>query len=171
VPLVSVITPTIPERSELLKECIASVEAQTYPHWEHVIVYDHDKAGCAKTMNEAARQAKGEWLLPLADDDLLLPGCIQALVLVAADADVVYPVPLVWGEAADQFCGKPPDIPSLALIRAESWRKIGGYGAGLKNREDNNLWMRMMGQSQRFVRYDQSPTWVYRFHGSNKSRA
>ena len=37
--LVSVITPTC-GRLETLNEAIASVDAQSYPHWEHVIVSD-----------------------------------------------------------------------------------------------------------------------------------
>lgn len=40
-PLVSVITPTIPSRHELLlNRCIPSVQAQAYPRVEHVIVAD-----------------------------------------------------------------------------------------------------------------------------------
>jgi len=31
-------------------------------------------------MNRAAANAKGEWILPLADDDLLLPGCLETLL-------------------------------------------------------------------------------------------
>lgn len=37
-PLISVITPTIPERRDLLAETIENVRAQTYPSVEHVIV-------------------------------------------------------------------------------------------------------------------------------------
>jgi len=40
-PLVSIITPTIPaRRSALLTRCVRSVQAQTYPNLEHIIVQD-----------------------------------------------------------------------------------------------------------------------------------
>ena len=169
-PLVSVVTATIPERERLLAECKASVQAQTFRYFEHVIVPDYERVGCARTTNAAVAKAKGKWLLPLADDDLLFPGCLEALLSVSEGWDVVYPIPVVWGELPNQFCGEPPNIPATALIRMEAWRSVGGYNAGLPNREDNDLWSRMLGQSKRFLRYDASPTWLYRFHGENKSR-
>jgi glycosyltransferase involved in cell wall biosynthesis len=39
-PLVSVITPTIPARHDLLLECIENVQQQTYPNVEHLIISD-----------------------------------------------------------------------------------------------------------------------------------
>lgn len=39
-PLISLITPTIPERHELLTECVENVRRQTYRSLEHVIISD-----------------------------------------------------------------------------------------------------------------------------------
>lgn len=39
-PLVSIVTPTIPERAGLLAECVENVRGQAYPNLEHVIVSD-----------------------------------------------------------------------------------------------------------------------------------
>ncbi len=83
--LVSILTPSIPERERFRRECCASVTAQTFASWEHLVHVDDDRAGCAVTMNMLAAVAEGEWLLPLADDDLLLPGALE--VLLEADGD------------------------------------------------------------------------------------
>ena len=115
-PFVSVLTATIPERAHFLTELVASVAAQTYRSVEHVILVDEEKAGFARTMNRAAREAQGEWLLPFCDDDLMLPGCIQSLVDNCEDADIVYPRPLVWGEDPSQFCQEPPTIPAVVPL-------------------------------------------------------
>jgi glycosyltransferase involved in cell wall biosynthesis len=164
-PLVSILTPTIPERVNFLAECRASVQAQTFRRWEHIIILDTEREGCSATTNRAAASAAGEWLLALAVDDLLLPGCLRALVDNSAEADVVYSPPLVWGEAPDQFHAAPPGIPATALIKREWWR------AGYEHfeQEDRHHFERMMNDGARFVRVDQ-PAWVYRFHGGNKSR-
>ena len=83
------LTPTIAGREHLLEECRLSVLYQTYSGWEHLRLLDEEREGCAATMNALAEVARGEWLIPLADDDLILPGCITRLVKASADADVV----------------------------------------------------------------------------------
>lgn len=171
--LVSVITPTIPERDELLIECYLSVRAQTLPknQYEHVVEMDDAHAGCSATMNRAAARAAGDWLLPLADDDLLLPGCLETLLAHTDDADIVYAPPLVTGnEDRFWFFQAPPAIPSFALIRRSLWFELGGFDETLVREEDRDLWIKAMDVDARFVRVDE-PCWVYRQHGGNKSFA
>jgi glycosyltransferase involved in cell wall biosynthesis len=169
-PVVSVLTPSIPERASMLAECEQSVQAQTFNGWEHLVVVDEQRLGCAATMNELAVSAKGEWLLPLADDDLILPGCLETLLAHTQDADVVYPPPLVWGTHDPWwYFQAPPVIPSFALIRTRLWRDLGGYNEALSREEDRDLWTRALAAGARFVRADESPTWVYRHHQGNKS--
>jgi glycosyltransferase involved in cell wall biosynthesis len=153
----------------MLEECIASVTAQTYPDHEHLIGVDEERQGCSFVMNQLAEQAVGEWLLPLADDDLILPGCLATLLASSAEADIVYAPPLVWGNGSKHFFGTPPYIPSFALIRSELWRTLGGYAPGLVREEDRDLWVRAIAAGARFVRADSAPTWIYRFHAGNKS--
>jgi glycosyltransferase involved in cell wall biosynthesis len=162
--LVSILTPSIPERGELLRECKASVEAQTVRTFEHLVWIDTERLGCAKTMNLLAREARGVWLLPLADDDLILPGCLRVLLSHSADADIVYAPPLVTGNGDTHFFGSPPYIPSFALIRASLWHELGGYDEGRRREEDRDLWFRALAVGARFVRADAEPTWLYRFH-------
>ena len=94
---ISVLTPSIPERRRLLYECIQSVKYQTVEgsSIEHRVWVDERREGCARTMNRLAKQATGDWFIPLADDDLLLPGAIFNLLACAASADVVYAPPLI----------------------------------------------------------------------------
>lgn len=167
----SVLTPTIPGREPFLKECVASVAAQTFRQWEHLILLDEDRRGCAATMNELAGHAFGEWLLILADDDILLPRCLELLLAGAAPpAEIVYAPPLVWGEDSAQFCAAPPNIPAVALVRKTLWERLGGYSLDVPSAEDNALWRLAESRGVTFTRVDQHPTWVYRFHGGNKSR-
>ncbi len=166
----SVLTPSIPERSDFLREAKASVKSQTFRSYEHLISIDTEYQGCAPTVNALADRASGEWLFILADDDLMLPGCLQAHMKVSEDADIVYGPPLVWGEDGAQFCAQVPNIPSASLIRADLWRRFGGYGNHLMTCEDRDFYERAYNQQAIFVRVEDTPTWVYRFHGKNKSR-
>ena len=168
-PEVSILTPTIEGRERFLEECVASVDAQTIDTWQHLVEPDPELTGCAATMNRAAARASGDWLLPLADDDLLLPRCLEALLAHSADADIVYAPPLVTGnEDRWWFFQAPPVIPSFALIRRKLWNDLGGYDESLRYEEDRNLWIAAMDAGATFVRVDE-PCWVYRQHSANKS--
>ncbi len=167
--VVSILTPSILPRRDFLRECENSVKSQTFHEWEHIVEVDRNQDGCAFTMNRLAEAAHGEWLLPLADDDLILPGCLEALVSHANGSDVVYAPPLVTGnEDRWWFFQEPPAIPSFALIRKSLWAKLGGYDESLKREEDRNLWIAAMNANARFTRVD-LPLWVYRQHAGNKS--
>lgn len=171
-PLVSVLTPTIAGRESFLEECLHSVESQTTDvKVEQLVGIDQERAGCSVTMNRLAARARGAWLIPLADDDLMLPGAIRTLTETQklSDADIVYSPPLVWGNGETHFFGEPPCIPSFALIRTKLWRDLGGYDEERKREEDRNLWRAAMDAGAVFVRASDAPTWVYRFHGGNKS--
>ncbi len=168
-PVVSVLTPSIPERRDLLRECEASVRAQTDGRWEHLIGIDRHHDGCATTINLLGLAARGEWVLPLADDDLLLPGALETLLADTDGADIIYSPPLVTGnEDRWWFYQAPPAIPSFALIRRELWDRLGGYNEALSREEDRDLWVKALDAGAVFKRVD-APTWVYRQWHGNKS--
>lgn len=167
------ITATIPERQSYLRELERSVEAQTFRDFEHLILTDVDYEGCSVMVNRLVERARGKWLLPIADDDLLLPRCIETLLAHSEDADVVYSPPLVWGiHDPWWYFQAPPAIPATALVRASLWRNLGGYDESANREEDRKLWIKAVESGAQFVRADSEPTWVYRLsHGGNKSLA
>ena len=103
--LVSIITPTY-KRPQLLRRAINSVLLQSYTNWELIVSDDEvafgetwgylmemsrsDKRirglknqgthGQVGNVNNALIQAKGEWVKPLFDDDVLLPDCLEMFV-------------------------------------------------------------------------------------------
>lgn len=168
-PLVSIVTPSIPERARYLEELKLAVSAQTVKSYEHLVEIDEARDGCARVVNRLAEKAEGEWLLIVADDDLILPRCLEVLLEFGDDADVVYSPPLVWGNNSPHFFGQPPYIPSFGLIYMDLWREIGGYREDAVREEDRKFWIEALRLGAKFVRADLEPTWVYRFHGGNKS--
>ena len=168
--IVSILTPSIPERARMLEECRLSVAAQTVPPtvYEHLIHIDAERKGCSWSMNHLAGQAQGRWLLPLADDDLLLPGALSALLSHSDEGDIVYAPPALFGSISWHFFQDPPLIPSFALIRRNLWFELGGYQEGVTREEDRRMWEAAMDRGARFVKVNY-PCYVYRLHAGNKS--
>lgn len=165
----SVLTPSIPPRASLLEECRRSVEAQTEADWEHLVEIDTHREGCSKVMNRLAAKARGVWVLPLADDDLILPGALRNLLAHSYESDIIYAPPLMWGWDSWHFFQEPPNIPSFALIKRSLWEQLGGYDESVIREEDRGLWTRALEAGATFQKVDTAPIWVYRIHGGNKS--
>ena len=105
-PSVSVCIPTY-KRTILLRRAVASVFAQTYKDWELLISDDEEPPGetwdyllelpkqdprvrvmrnsgahgQVENTNSTFRYARGTWLKPLHDDDVLRPECLETLLL------------------------------------------------------------------------------------------
>lgn len=106
-PLVSIIIPT-KNRKDLLVETLESVRAQTYPHWEAIVVDDGSDDGTMEKVppryanepriqfrrresergnanvcrNEGFRASKGDYIIFLDSDDLLMPECLEGRVRI-----------------------------------------------------------------------------------------
>jgi glycosyltransferase involved in cell wall biosynthesis len=167
---ITVLTPTLPERQQLLDECAASITAQSHPV-SHLVGVDADREGPSVIRNRLAASTSADWFLPLDDDDLLDPDCVERLVEQSSDADVVVP----WCRVVDVPGLEPwtpnrlfrPEsmllynfVPVTALVRAELWREVGGMPEGVEV-EDWLMWQRCLAAGARF-RVVPEVCWTYR---------
>jgi len=175
IPMVSVITPTIPERSALLEEAKASVSRQTYPAVEHLIQVDKDRIGQGFVRNELVLKARGEWLVFLDDDDLLDAQFAELHMeyAIATGVDVVYsicrlpPTYTGWAPRIAEF-DEPAlrtanYIPVTALVRRSKFETVGGFRVS-GSLDDWNLWRSLLDAGARFS-YLPCVCWTYRVHG------
>jgi glycosyltransferase involved in cell wall biosynthesis len=108
IPTVSVVTPTWQRRWELLERCVPSVQAQTYPSVEHVVVSDGPDSDLAGRIPAGVRfeelaehdpearwghwarlrgleMATGEFIAYLDDDNAFRPRHLERLVAALDD--------------------------------------------------------------------------------------
>lgn len=167
---VCVITASIPSRASLLEECRASVAAQTFP-CEHLVGVDVSREGPATIRNRLAADTDADWLLPLDDDDLLDPDCVQVLLEAAKPGSaVVYPFCRMTGRTDGWNPNKLFNqislyqmnfIPATALIRRDAWEVLGGYQQ--VPLEDWNMWQRAELHGFQFQCVPEV-LWSYRHH-------
>jgi glycosyl transferase family 2 len=147
---ITVLTPSLPGRSELLAEAMASVQAQSTTPTSHVVGIDYDRIGIGRMLNQLVSSAEADWLARLDDDDLFMPNHLEVLAAQVRDADVIYswcevkprardgvvpPVPAVLGPAGwipnqefdAHLLRKRNYIPATTLIRKSLWEEIGGW--------------------------------------------
>jgi len=210
-PLVTIITRTYGDRASHLQNAILSVLNQTYPNIEHIIVEDrtsmaapvvqsfmsrYDAAniryiksegeGRSAAGNLGLKEAKGEYICFLDDDDFFFAAHIETLVqrLVTADKDSVATYALAWNALSQMNDGEPTErmhllpaghkqpyskarlvtenfIPIQAILFSRQlYEKYGGFHEELSALEDWNLWVRYS-QGGHFI-YVPKVTSVYR---------
>jgi glycosyltransferase involved in cell wall biosynthesis len=76
---ITVVTPTIPGREDLLARAVASVDAQLLPPARHIVVIDSRQRGAAWARNRGLEQVETTWVAWLDDDDTLDPDHLQVL--------------------------------------------------------------------------------------------
>lgn len=145
-PLVSIITPSF-NRADLIGETFASIQRQTYPHWEHLVIDDgstddtravaqqhaqederirlmqRDRApkGACTCRNIGVERAEGVYVLFLDTDDLLAPYCLEQRVAHMQqhpDQDfAVFPMLLFHHAPSDASQLWNVDTPTPDLLR------------------------------------------------------
>lgn len=165
---ITVVTPTLPERSKLLAEAIGSVAGQTVRPAAHLIDVDLHRVGIPDIVNRLVERVETEWFLLLCDDDLLYPHHLETIAAHLDSADVVYTYCDVTGRQWSPnrpFGGRDLRhgnyIPSNAAVRTSVWRTLGGYRRSDRF-EDWDFWVRAVDAGARFQCVPET-TWLYRF--------
>lgn len=138
---VSIITPTLGNRPQMLQETIDSVKAQTIPVLEHIIVTDTGQ-GQVKTINEGISKSKGECFVFLSDDDKLDPQFIEK-TLAEMDKSGSYIVGTFLENFGDQNgIHGPRDFPfGTSLCLTSLWYETGGFDEKSGPACDADFWL------------------------------
>jgi glycosyltransferase involved in cell wall biosynthesis len=190
--VITVLTATLGRRPAMLAEAIASVAAQTFTDWEHIVVDDGSfsvpdidgvrvlhvgQCGLGPARNVGVDVAEGDAIALLDDDDLWLPEHLETVwsVMQRTDADVVYADCIEEGRRDGYHLDVGPFDPErlavqnficvpATLVRTDSLRAVGGFPSGAL--EDWGLWLRMHAAGMHFE-FVPRKTVRYRFHVDN----
>jgi hypothetical protein len=180
--VITVVTPSLPERAKLLIEAIKSVQAQTLQADAHHVYLDGTRAGPARVRTLLLERVETPLVAFLDDDDLLDADHLETLsaALDARGADLAYSWHRTTGATAVVTPRPPTDramrtwmssgrnvIPVTVLARTAAIRAAGGFQAEDRY-EDYALWCRMLEQGCKFVGVRRE-TWTYRFFGANRT--
>jgi len=197
------------QAEDTIAETLGSILEQDSVEWEAIVVDDgstdatlaiagsfadprihvasQHNAGAGHARNAAASLARGQWLLPLDADDMLLPGAlahqlafmrehpgrdIYSLgVLVQASDGTRYPWPVgyrddrvVEYDLVDLIDGNR--LTAMTVISAEGFRELGGFRD--VRLEDYDLWLRAIASGMRHIHNPESLV-VYRQSTSSKN--
>jgi len=208
-PAVSVIVPTY-NHGRYILEALDSVFGQTFRDFEVIVVndgspddtaevlrplaeagkiryFEQPNGGQAAARNRGLREARGEFIAYLDDDDLWPPDKLEWQVealRAGGDLLVVYGrVAFLGQEAAespgaettstgmiheDLCAGNRICSPGQTLIRTESLRAVDGFDAAIRGTDDWDLWLRLSEKGP--FQYSSRLALVYRLHENNASR-
>lgn len=177
--VITVVTPTLPERGAMLAEAVQSVHNQTLQPAVHLIAVDLHRAGPGPLLNQLTAAARTEWVSILADDDLYDHDHLETLAKVADGADVVFSWGRITGSPerhSSQYRGEfsyeeflrrhDSGLRGCFMFRKGMWAKVGGWHD--EQAEDWNFLRRMILDGAHFKAVYKE-TWTYRFHDSNAS--
>lgn len=208
--LVSVIIPCY-NYGRFLSDALDSVLAQTYGDWEAIVIDDgstddtdavaeryaakdariryisQENRGVSAARNHGFRVARGDYVLFLDSDDLLLPNALGELVRAhGSETDVVFSDGWIVGPDGARLASLSSShrVPGLemeaflfgrvaglhsALFRYPCLLAVEGpFDEEMPEREDLDMFLRLRASGTRFA-YVAVHTCVYRFHGRNKS--
>jgi len=207
-PTVSVVVPTH-NRSALLAQTLASVRAQTFADLEIVVVDDgssdntaeivtriddsrvrmvrHEQPlGVSAARNRGIREASGEWVAFLDDDDLWAPSKIARQITAAGEAGrlwscsgsitVTSDMKVIAGTApplaediavALPFRNTVPAGASNVAVRVDLLRQAGDFDTELRHMSDWDMWIRFAAGGLPAVVSE--PDVAYRLHPGNAS--
>jgi len=186
-PLVSIIVPCY-KQAQYLPETLDSVMAQTYSNWECVIVNDgspdnteevaqsyckkdqrfkyvyRENGGLAAARNTGIRNSKGEFILPLDSDDIILPTFLEKTVnaminnpnakLACSDAEHFGAKNDKWPIAEYSYTSLLFSNPFVctSLFRRKDYDRTNGYNEKMKKGwEDWDFWLQLLSESDTVI--------------------
>jgi len=173
--MISVIVPYKEDRG-YLKQCIDSINAQTYTDFE--LIEAHGPGTLPENFNAGLKRAKGEFIKMVQDDDYLPPDALRHLAEGIGDHQWV--VGNVWQMTANPYIHKPPylDFESQlnkydmhmgsTLYRKGMIDKIGGMDETLETGEeyDMHLYLLSLGYNPGYI---DKEVYCYRMWSGGKS--
>ncbi len=199
-PLVSILMP-IYNYGNRINQTLNSVFNQDYTNFEIILVDDgstdefvktklkqlenvekikvvyKENGGPSSARNEAFRHSKGEYILPLDSDDMILDGYIRSCVNILTKNKEISPVYCDTHHVGQtQGVEKRPEwskerllqgpfIVNCSMFHRESFEKVNGYDEEMIGWEDYDMWIRMMKEGYVGKRIPK-PLFVY-FHHEN----
>lgn len=156
-----------------LEECINSIKTQTHLPTEIILCHDgcekptafagvhtsfrENNIGVARTRDEGARIATGDYIMFMDADDVLIENYIEEMMKTIQGADVAYPDALLyssWGDSgmknrmhtvSDQVTFKKllemNQVYICSLMRREVYDTVGGFDPELLMYEDWKFWL------------------------------
>lgn len=184
---VSIIIPCW-NQAQYLPEAIESALNQTYEDIEVLVINDGSpdntlevaskypvkiinqvNKGLASARNAGIINMRGQYLLPLDADDILLPDCVKELVRVAkaTNADIIAPsfqtfglaqetVTLMASPTIDDF-RVANRIGYFSMIKRTALQEVGGYSPKMvEGYEDYHLWFNLLSRGKSIVTIPQT---------------
>lgn len=202
--LVSVIVP-MRNAAPFIVETLESIVASTYRPIEVIVMDDgstddslrvakefakahpeirilsQPNAGVSAARNNAIREAKGEWILPVDADDRISPTYIEhAMAAISNEVRIIGCRAEYFGARQGEWClpefsyellARKNMIHACSLFRKADWQSVGGFCEEEIYREDWDFWLSLMELGGRYVRLDEVGLY-YRVHeGSRRAKA
>ena len=178
-PLVTIVMPAY-NAAPYIAESLDALLTEDYPQLEIVIVDDgstddtaeiarryvrkdsrihlvtQPNSGVCSARNRGIREARGEYILPVDADDILLPGFIAWAVGQMEQypkVKVVVPRAEFFGARQGEWrlpayspklLARKNMIPATSLYRRSDWQRVGGYCETLQAREDWEFWINVL---------------------------
>lgn len=184
---ITVITPTIPPRRQMLARAVESVARQSHPVHAHSIAVDVDREGAPATRQRALETVRTPLVAPLDDDDWFMPFHTRDLLAHMRDTDsdyvyawfrvvapngAIYPEDPVFppGHFENEFDpANPIETTITVLVKTELAQEV-GYRAldrGEANTgEDYNFLLGCVRAGAK-VSHLVKHTWFWNHHGAN----
>lgn len=182
----SILMPIYNVDVQWVQQAIASVQAQSYANWELLIADDgseseelkrflldqrsdqikvvllEENGGISSATNAAAALAEGDYLVPLDNDDLLLPVALEFLntTVTQTDPDIAYSdhnvvdgdgSPLAWlfkpDWSPDLFLSQMY-LGHLLAFRRSLFERVGGFDPEMDGAQDYDLVLRMLPEAK-----------------------